>query len=71
MTADPQTRFSPRLVFYGLAFRILRAAWGLGGGAALQAHRPERTSAPELPGPARRQLEWDAVHGSPPRPEGA
>jgi hypothetical protein len=70
MTHDPQTRFSPKLVLYGLAFRILRAAWGLGGGAGLPACRLECASTPELPGPARHQLEWDAVHGSPARPKG-
>ncbi len=71
MKANPHTRLSPRLAFYGLAFRLLRAAWSLGGGAALPARRPERGNAPELPGPAPRRFELEPVQGHPPRPEGA
>ena len=70
MTADPKTRLSPRLALYGLAFRILRAAWSLGQGAAQPARRPERQPAPDLPGTAPRQLELERVQGSAPRPEG-
>jgi len=70
MTADPQTKSSPRLALYGLTFRILRAAWSLGEGAGLPAGRAECRPAPDLPDPVPRRFELEPVQGSPPRPEG-
>jgi len=60
MPTNPQTRPSPRLALYSIAFRVLR-------GVALWPDRRPYTSEPEEPRPRRRtaSLELEGAQGGP------